>query len=306
LKDIPKPTPKDHEVLIKVHAATVTAADWRCRSLSVPRGFALPARLFFGFSRPRQPILGNELSGEIEAIGKAVTKFKVGDQVFASTSTAFGCYVEYKCMPQDGTVALKPANLSYEEAAALSFGGATALSFLNKAKIRKGEKLLVNGASGGVGTAVVQLAKYFGAEVTGVCSSGNIDLVKSIGADKVIDYTNEDFARNGDTYDIIVDTAGTAPFSRSKNSLNEGGRLLKVLGSLREILDAPWVSLTSSKKVIAGNASWSVEDLRFLGSLAESGKFRPVIDRRYPFDQMAEAHRYVDTGRKRGNVVITV
>ncbi len=303
LKEIPKPTPADHEVLIKVRATTVTAGDWRLRTLDVPRGFRIISRLGFGISGPRQPILGLELSGEIESAGKAVSKFKEGDQVFANK---MGCYVEYKCMPEDGALALKPANLSYEEAAAISFGGTTALVFFRKAKIRSGDKVLVNGASGGVGTAAVQLAKHFGAEVTGVCSSTNLELVKSIGADNVIDYTSQDFTQNGQLYDIIVDTAGTAPFSRSKGSLKEGGRLLLVLGTLPDILQAPWVSMTTSKKVIAGPVGGSAEDLRFLASLAESGRFKPVIDRRYPFDRIAEAHRYVDTGRKRGNVVITL
>ncbi len=303
LKEIPKPTPADHEVLIKVRATTVTAGDWRLRTLDVPRGFRIISRLGFGISGPRQPILGLELSGEIESAGKAVSKFKEGDQVFANK---MGCYVEYKCMPEDGALALKPANLSYEEAAAISFGGTTALVFFRKAKIRSGDKVLVNGASGGVGTAAVQLAKHFGAEVTGVCSSTNLELVKSIGADNVIDYTSQDFTQNGQLYDIIVDTAGTAPFSRSKGSLKEGGRLLLVLGTLPDILQAPWVSMTTSKKVIAGPVGGSAEDLRFLASLAESGRFKPVIDRRYPFDRIAEAHLYVDTGRKRGNVVITL
>jgi len=306
LKELPKPTPGDHEVLIQVHATTVTAGDWRCRSRIVPRGFGLMAGLFLGFTKPRHPILGSELSGEIESVGKAVGRFKAGDPVFAFSGTTMGCYVEYRCMAEDGALAPKPANLSHEEAAALSFGGTTALSFLRKAGIRQGDKVLVIGASGGVGTAAVQLARHFGAEVTGVCSTGNLELVKSIGAGKVIDYTSEDFTRNGETYDIIVDTAGTAPFSRSKASLKEGGRLLQVLGSLPDMLRAPWVSMTSSKKVIAGEAAWSVDDLRFLAGLAEQGRFKPVIDRRYPFEQMVEAHRYVDAGHKKGNVVVTL
>ncbi len=306
LREIPKPTPRDHEVLIKVHATTVTSGDWRARTLNVPRGFGLISRLVLGISRPRQPILGTELSGEIESVGKAVGKFKVGDQVFANSGFSMGCYVEYKCMPEDGALALKPASLSYEEAAAISFGGTTALAFFRRAKIQSGDRVLINGASGGVGTAAVQLAKHFGAEVTGVCSTGNLELVKSIGADKVIDYTQEDFTRNGETYDIIVDTVGTAPFSRSKGSLRERGRLLLVVGTLPDTLQMLWVSMTSSKKVIAGPVGGGAEELRFLASLAESRQFKLVIDRRYPFEQIAEAHRYVDTGRKKGNVVITL
>jgi NADPH:quinone reductase-like Zn-dependent oxidoreductase len=306
LTEIPKPTPQDHEVLIKVHATTVTSGDWRARTLEVPRGFGFAARLVFGISKPRQPILGTELAGEIESVGKGVTRFKVGDQVFAFTGASMGAYVEYRCMPEGGALARKPASFSYEEAAAMSFGGTTALIFLRRAEIKSGDKVLINGASGCVGSAAVQLAKHFGAEVTGVSSTGNLELVRSIGADKVVDYTHEDFTQKGETYDIIVDTVGTAPFSRSKGSLKEGGRLLLVLGTLPDLLLAPWVSLTSSKKVVAGPVGGGADDLRFLASLADKGEYKPVIDRRYPFDRVAEAHRYVDTGRKKGNVVLTL
>ncbi|MBF8247584.1 MAG: NAD(P)-dependent alcohol dehydrogenase, partial [Bacteroidetes bacterium] len=236
LKEVAKPTPKDNEVLIRIHATTVTTGDWRARSLNVPAGFGLMSRLFFGVSRPRQPILGTELAGKIESVGKDVTKFKVGDQVFAFSGAGMGCHAEYKCMPQDGPVALKPANLTYDEAAALSFGGTTALNFFRRGKLQRGEKVLINGASGGVGTAAVQLAKHFGADVTGVCSTANVELVRSLGASHVIDYTKEDFTKNGEAYDVIVDTVGTAPFSRSKGSLKEKGRLLLVLGELADIL----------------------------------------------------------------------
>jgi NADPH:quinone reductase-like Zn-dependent oxidoreductase len=306
LKEVEKPTPKDNEVLIKTHATTVTSGDWRVRSLNVPAGFGLITRLVFGVTRPRQPILGTELAGVVESVGKDVRKFKVGNQVFAFSDAAMGCHAEYKCMPEDGAMALKPANLTYEEAAALSFGGTTALDFIRRGKLQSGEKVLVNGASGGVGTAAVQLAKHFGAEVTGVCSTANVELVRSLGASHVIDYTKEDFTQNGETYDVIVDTAGTAPFSRSKASLKERGRLLMVLGGLPDMLRIPWVSMTSSKKVIAGPAAGRAEDLRFLAGLAEAGEFKPVIDRCYPFEQIAEAHSYVDTGRKKGNVIITL
>ena len=306
LKEVAKPTPKDNEVLIKIHATTVTSGDWRVRSLDVPVGFGLISRLVFGVLRPRQPILGTELAGEIESVGKEVSKFKVGDQVFAFSGAGMGCHAEYKCMPEDGAVALKPPNLTYDEAAAISFGGTTALDFFRRGKLQSGESVLVNGASGGVGTAAVQLARHFGADVTGVCSTANVELVRSLGATHVIDYTKEDFTRNGETYDVIVDTVGTAPFSRSKDSLKEGGRLLQVLGGLPDMLRIPWVSMTSSKKIIAGPATERAEDLRFLAELAQAGEFKPVIDRRYPFEQIAEAHRYVDTGRKKGNVVITL
>jgi NADPH:quinone reductase-like Zn-dependent oxidoreductase len=306
LKEVEKPVPKDNEVLIKIHATTVTRGDCRVRSLHMPAGFGLIARVVVGVSRPRQPILGSELAGKVESVGKGVNKFKVGDQVFAFTGARLGCHAEYKCMPQEGAVVLKPTNLTFDEAAAMSSGGTTALDFFRRAKIQSGEKVVVNGASGAVGTAAVQLAKHFGADVTGVCSTTNMELVRSLGANHVIDYTKQDFTKNGETYDIIVDTVGTVPFSRSKASLKEAGRLLLVLSGLPDILQVPWVSLTSSKKVIAGPAAWRTEDLGFLAKLAEVGEFKPVIDRRYPFEQIAEAHGYVDTGHKKGNVVIVL
>ncbi len=306
LKEVEKPTPKDNEVLIKTHATTVTSADWRVRSLNVPVGFGLIMRLAFGITRPKQPILGTELAGIVESVGKDVSRFRVGDQIFAFSDAAMGCHAEYKCMPESGAMALKPANLTYDEAAALSFGGTTALDFFRRAKLQSGEKVLVNGASGGVGTAAVQLAKHFGADVTGVCSSVNLDLVRSLGANHLIDYTQEDFTQNGETYDVIVDTVGTVPFSRSKASLKEGGRFLMVVAGLPEMLQIPWVSVTSSKKIIAGPATAHADDLRLLAGLAEAGEFKPVIDRRYPLEQIVEAHRYVDTRRKKGNVVITL
>lgn len=306
LKEVEKPTPKDNEVLIKTHATTVTSGDWRVRSLNVPVGFGLIMRLVFGVRKPKQPILGTELAGVVESVGKDVKTFKVGDQVFAFSDAGMGCHAEYKCIPEDGAVALKPPSLTFDEAAALSFGGTTALDFLRRGKLQRGERVLVNGASGGVGTAAVQLARHFGADVTGVCSTANMELVRSLGASHVIDYTKDDFTQNGETYDVIVDTVGTAPFSRCKASLKEGGRLLMVLAGLPDMLRIPWVSMTSSRKVIAGPATGRAEDLRFLAELAEAGEFKPVIDRRYPFAQIAEAHRYVDTGRKKGNVIVTL
>jgi NADPH:quinone reductase-like Zn-dependent oxidoreductase len=306
LRELPTPVPGRNEVLIRVHATTASSGDWRVRSLDVPAGFGLLARLALGVFRPRQPILGTELAGEIVAVGQDVRRFKVGDQVFAFPGARMGSYVEYKALPEDGPLALKPPNLSYEEAAALSFGGMTALHFLRKAGVKPGDQVLINGASGAVGTAAVQLAKHFGAEVTGVCGTGNLTLVRSIGADKVIDYTREDFTTGGQTYDIIMDTAGTATWSRSKHALKPGGRLLAVLGSLPALLQAPWVALTSSRRVIGGPSPERVEDLRFLAELAAAGKYRPVIDRRFAFDQMVEAHRHVDAGHKKGSVVVTV
>lgn len=306
MEEMAKPTPKANEVLIRVLAATVTAGDWRVRSLNMPTGFGVIARLVLGVFGPRQPILGSELAGEIEAVGNNVTQFKVGDAVFAYTGASLGCHVEYKCMPESGGVALKPVKLNFDEAAAISSGGTTALYFWRRGKLAKGDTVLVNGASGGVGTAAVQLARHFGANVTGVCSTANVDLVKSLGADHVIDYTQEDFTNNGQRYDIIMDTAGTAPLARCKSSLKEGGRLLRVLGGLPDMLLAPWVSMTSSRKLISGPAGFTAEDLRFLAGLADAGEFKPIIDRTFPLEHIAEAHRYVDTGRKRGNVIITV
>lgn len=305
-KELEKPVPADNEILIKIRATTVTSGDWRARSLTMPTGFGPIARLVFGVTKPRQPILGTELAGEVEAVGKQVSRFKTGDRVFAFSGAGMGGYAEYKCIPEDGAVAHTPAGLSDAEAAALSFGGTTALDFFRRADLQSGEKVLVNGASGGVGTAAVQLAKYFGAEVTGVCSTANMDLVTSLGARHVIDYTVEDFTRNGETYDVIVDTVGTAPFSRSNASLNEGGRLLLVLAALPELLKIPWAAMTSGKKIIAGPATERAEDLRLLAELAEAGHYKPAIDQCYPFEQIVEAHRHVDTGRKKGNVIVTL
>jgi NADPH:quinone reductase-like Zn-dependent oxidoreductase len=306
VSEIEKPVPRDNEVLIKIHATTITAGDWRALTLKMPSGFGPVGRLVFGVRGPRQPVLGTELAGEIESVGKEVSRFKTGDQVFAFPGARMGSHAEYRCMREDGSVVHKPSNLSYDEAAALSFGGTTALDFFRRGNLRSGEKVLVNGASGGVGTAAVQLARHFGADVTGVTSTANVELVRSLGAKHVIDYTHEDFTTNGETYDVIVDTAGTAPYSRSKNSLKRGGRLLLVLGKLADLLTAPLISMTTDKKVVAGPAAGRVDDLRFLAELAEAGEFAPVIDRTYPFEQIAEAYRYVDTGRKRGNVIINV
>lgn len=304
MADIAKPIPKPNEILIKTYATTVTSGDWRVRSLTAPVGFGWMTRLVFGVSRPRQPILGSELAGVVESVGEAVSRFKVGDAVFAFSDARMGCYAEYKCMPQDGAVACKPLGLSYGEAAALSFGGTTALDFLRRAKLQRGESVLINGASGAVGAAAVQLARHFGAHVTAVCGTANMAWVRALGASQVIDYTQEDFTQNGQTYHVIMDTVGTAPFSRCQASLRDGGRLLLVLAGLADMLHAPWASLTSGKKVIAGPVSVRAEDLPLLAELAATGAFKAVIDRRYRFEQMVEAHRYVDSGRKKGNVVV--
>jgi NADPH:quinone reductase-like Zn-dependent oxidoreductase len=306
IREVPKPEPKEGEVLVKVRATTVTSGDWRVRSLIVPRGFGFLSRLVFGYSKPRQPILGTELAGDVEAVGKGVTTFKAGDPVFAFAGAKMGCHAEYRCVPAGGLILPKPAALSYDEAAALSFGGTTALDFFRRGKLQPGESVLVNGASGGVGSAAVQIARHLGAHVTAVTSSANVELVRSLGAHEVIDYKQDDFTRNGKTYDVIMDVVGTAPFSRSKSSLKKGGRLLGVLGTLAELLQAPWASLTSGRKVIAGPVPERLDDLRTLATIAEAGAFKPVIDRRFPFDQIVEAHRLVDSGRKRGNVIVTL
>lgn len=304
--ELPKPVPKDDEILIRTEVTTVTSADLRARGLKFPAGMGFMGRLVFGLTKPRQQVLGTEIAGVVEAVGKAVTAFKVGDRVFAYEGASMGCYVEYRCLRASGPVALIPEGLSFAEAAALSFGGVTALHFFRIGGLKRGEKVLVNGASGGVGTAAVQLAKHLGAEVTGVCSGANVAMVKSLGADHVIDYTQADFTSSRERYDVIVDTVGTAPYGRIKGSLRESGRLLLVMAGLGEMLRAPFVSMRGRHKAIAGLPVVKAEDLRLLASLAEAGEFRPVIDRTYPLEQMAEAHRYVDTGRKRGNVVITL
>lgn len=303
--EVPKPVPAQNEVLIRIHATTVSTGDWRARSLEMPAGFNLLGRLVFGLFGPRRPILGTELSGVVEAIGQSVTAFKVGDEVFAFPGEAYGCHAEYRTMAEDGPIALKPANVSHVEAASLSFGGVTALGFLrDKGHIKPGDKVLVVGASGAVGSAAVQLARHFGATVTGVCSAANMQLVRSIGATTVIDYKTGDFTTSGDTWDIILDTTGTVTFARAEPVLAHGGCLLVVLASLAQSIAKP--SKVSGKRLIAGIVTTRIEDLDLLAALAAAGEVRPVIDRLYPLANAAEAHAYVDTGRKRGSVVLSV
>ena len=286
LQEVPKPAPKENEILIKVRATTVTAGDIRMRSLNVPPLFWLPARLTLGFTKPKHPIYGMELAGEVEAIGKDVTRFKVGDPVFASTLAAnFGGYAEYKTMPEDGLVLTKPRNMTHEEAAAVPIGGPTALRLLRKGKLQRGQRVLIYGASGSVGTYAVQIAKSYGAEVTGVCSTAHVELVKSLGADQVIDYTREDFSAGGAVYDAIFDTVGKCPKAQAAKALKPNGKFITI-------------AKLSTKQ--------SLEELTVVKELIEAGQVRAVIGRCYPLEEMVEAHRYVDMGHKTGNVVITV
>jgi NADPH:quinone reductase-like Zn-dependent oxidoreductase len=310
LQEVEKPVPKDNEVLIRIYATTVFAGDSELRSLKTPIIYRLPMRIYVGIRKPvRITILGQELAGEIEAVGKDVKRFKVGDQVFGSPGFGLGAYAEYKCMPEtheNGLLAIKPANMTYEEAAAVPVGGLEALYFLRQANIRSGQKVLINGAGGSIGTFAVQLARYYGGEVTGVDSSGKLEMLRSIGADHVIDFTKEDFTKRGDTYNVIFDVVGKSSFSGSLRSLKHNGRYLLGNAGLSKVIRKGWVSGKSGKKVITGTATLKAKDLIFLKELIEAGKIKSVIDKIYPLEQMAEAHRYVETGQKKGNVVVTV
>lgn len=299
LKELAKPGLKDNEILVKIHATAVTSADSRLRKADP---FAV--RFIFGLFKPKKPVLGGVLSGTIEAVGKNVQKFKVGDQVFGSAFPNFGAYAEYVCLPETGPLAIKPGNMSHEEAAALPFGGMTALHFLRKANIRPGQKVLIYGASGAVGTAAVQIAKSFGADVTGVCSTANLEMVKTLGADNVIDYTKTDFSKNGEQYDVVYETLNKAPFSSCIAVLKKDGMLILGAAMLAGMLRGAWTSVTSKQKVVAGVAVETAEGVSFLQKLAEEGKLKAVIDKKYTLEQIAEAHEYVDKGHKKGNVVI--
>lgn len=306
IKEVEKPTPKDHEILVKIRATTVNVGDCRMRSFTVPPLFWLPARLTLGLTKPKNPIFGFELAGDVEAIGQNVTRFKVSDAVFGSAFRLnFGAHAEYKCLPESGFVALKPPRLSYEEAAAIPLGASTALYFLKQGHIQRGQTILINGASGSVGTYAVQLAHYFGAHVTAVCSGANFEMVKSLGADAVIDYTKQDFTQNGQTYDIIFDTVGTTQFPKSEKALKRGGYYLNTVMPTAGLVGG-WYKFRTGKHVVGGTVVEKTEDLAFLKELVEAGKLRPVIDQCYPLAQIADAHGHVDTGRKKGNVVITV
>ncbi len=316
LKELEKPAPKDNEVLIKVSATSVNYGDLLARNFKnvTPRQFNMPfifwllSRLFFGLDKPKLKILGSEFAGEIESVGKEVTLFKAGDPVFGFPGQSMGAYAEYFCMPEDGVLARKPANITHEEAAVLLMGAIMAINLLrNKGNIQPGQKVLINGASGGIGSAAVQIAKDAGAEVTGVCGTPRSEFVKSLGADHVIDYTQEDFTQNGETYDLIFDILGKSSFSRCKNSLTSNGRYLLASFKTKQLWQMLWTSITGSrKKVICALAPGSTEDLIAVKKLIEAGKLKSVIDRSFPMEQAAEAHRYVETGQKKGHVVITV
>ncbi len=303
-REVPTPLLGAGEVRIRVLATAVTAGDWRLRSGMMPRGFSALRGIAFGFSGPRKAILGTDAAGVIDALGAGVTRFKVGDPVFAFPGGAFGCHAEFLVMPSDGCLAPKPPNMSFEEAAALPFGGMTALDFLRRGGVREGERVLVNGASGNVGTAAVQLVKHLGGQVTAVCSAKNATLVQSLGADEVIDYAACDFATGDKRFDVILDCVGNAPYARVKRVLAPRGRLLALLADLPALLGAAFVGGKESHRVIAGPASERVEDLVTLAELAAQGTIRPVIDQSFPFESIVDAYRVVDSGRKRGSVIL--
>ncbi|MEO8608218.1 MAG: NAD(P)-dependent alcohol dehydrogenase [Chloroflexota bacterium] len=314
LKEVAQPTPKDNEILIRIHATPVNIGDLWARNFSaispstfsMPAPLWLPARLAMGFSKPKRQVLGSEFAGDIEAVGQAVTRFKVGDPVFGYRAMNFGANAEYLCMPENGLVALKPANITYEEAAAIPYGALTALNLLRKVGIQPGQKVLINGASGGIGSAAVQLAKYYGAEVTGVCATPRVALVKSLGADYVIDYTQEDFTQSGETYDLIFDIQGKRSFAECKRALKPDGHLLYASFKMKQVFQMLWTAQFGGQKVICALSGETKEDLLFVKELVESGKIKTIVDRCYPLEQAADAHRYIEAGHKQGSVILTV
>ncbi|HSK66508.1 MAG TPA: NAD(P)-dependent alcohol dehydrogenase [Anaerolineales bacterium] len=314
LKDVAMPTPRDNEILVKIYAASVNIGDLWARNFKdiSPRKFTmplplwLPSRLYFGLSKPRVNILGSEFAGIVEATGRDVKRFRKGDPVFGYRGQSMGTYAEYLCMPEDGLVALKPANMTFEQAAVVSYGTLTALNLMRHVNVQPGQKVLINGASGGIGSAAIQLAKYFGAEVTAVCGTQRIEFVKSLGADHVIDYAKEDFTQNGETYDLIFDIPGKSLFSRCKDSLKPDGCILYASFKMKQLIEMLWTSRTDGRKVICALSGEKPEDLLFIKELIEAGKLKSIVDRCYPLEQAAEAHRYVESGQKRGSVVITL
>ena len=308
LMEVEKPFPRDKEVLIRIHATTVTTTDCNARNFTfVPESFMFFARIMFGFKKPKINILGIDLAGEIEAVGKDIKLFKVGDHVFGSPGTKFGGHAEYCCVPENGALAIKPPEMSWEEAAAISLAGNTAFFFIRDlAKMQAGQKILIHGASGAIGTYAVQLAKYYGAEVTGVCSGANSELVKSLGADKVIDYMKEDFTKTEERYDFVFNVVGKTTFSQSRGILKPKGIYLENMAQIMDFLRMIWTSITGGKRIKAGVSTERAENLRFFIELIESGKLKPVIDRSFPLEKTAEAFQYVEQGHKKGNVTITI
>jgi NADPH:quinone reductase-like Zn-dependent oxidoreductase len=305
-KEIEIPVPKSNEVRVKIHTTTVTVADVRVRSFDVPLSFYIPARFMLGVFKPRKPILGVEVAGEIDEVGSAVTKFKKGDLVFASTFPEFGGYAEYTCLPENGALALKPKNLSLEESAAIPVGAYTALNFLRKAELKAGQKILIYGASGSVGSYAVQIAKHFGANITAVCSAKNFELVKSLGADKLLDYKDPNFNSHLEIYDVVFVAVDKFPFSQAKKILAKNGTFVNISLPLKS-LSMTWTSLTTSQKIFSGkNDPVTSDDLNYLKDLVEAGAMKVVVDCVYSFDQIVEAHHYVDKGHKKGNVLIRV
>lgn len=302
LKEVPKPSPLDNEILIRTRSTSVTAGEVRLRK---PDPFAV--RFAFGLTRPKYPILGVVIAGVVEAVGADVKRYKVGDEVFGSAGMTFGAYAEYVCVSEDATLALMPRGMSFEQAAAIPFGGTTALWFLRKGDVQSGDRVLIYGASGAIGTSAVQLAKHFGAQVTGVCSTGNLEMVRSLGADDVIDYTLGELTFPEDSFDIVFDTVGESPFAACVRALEKNGKYLRsVHMQPADIIRGLWVSLTSGKKVIGGVISETADDMAFLRDLVEAGSLKPVLDRTYTLEQIPEAHAYVETGRKKGNVVVII
>jgi NADPH:quinone reductase-like Zn-dependent oxidoreductase len=306
LQEVPKPIPKDGEVLIKIHAAAVTRGDCELRNMTLPVLYRLPMRLYMGFAKPtRTPILGMALAGEVEAVGSAVQTLRPGDQVFAATELHFGAYAEYVCLPADGPIAIKPAHIGYAEAAAVPLGGLEALHFL-QGEVQEGEKVLINGAGGSIGSFAVQLAKCYGAEVTAVDSTSKLAHLRSLGADRVVDYTQRDFTRSGEVYDLILDVTGTVPYGGALRSLRSGGKLLVANPGPAHMLRGPWAERTSGKQVRLASSEHSREGLLALKSLIEEGKLRSVIDRCFPLEEAAAAHHYIESGQKVGDVVLTM
>lgn len=304
-RSIDRPMPSETEILIQTVATSVTTGDTRVRALRMPTGFGLIGRLALGLAKPRQQILGSELSGVVVSVGNGVTKFEVGDEVILYTGTKLGCHSEYKAVSQDAAMVRKPANMTFEEAAALAASGTTALAFLKKGEVKAGDKVLIIGAAGGVGSAAVMLAKQLGAEVTALCSGRNVEFVRSLGADQVLDYTKVDFTKSGVTYDAILDASGVLSYAQARHALESKGRLLLVSASLPQILQAAFATIARGHKVVSGPAAWTREDLEHLKKCVESGAYRVPVERTYPLKQIAEAHAFVEAGGKRGNVVVS-